>query len=162
MRVSAGALVGGVSGAGLAAAGPQQSTEVRKTRSYNPQMEYRRLGKTGLWVSAVCLGGHWKRINKIIGTAEVDACTAPKDNSQLGAADLVLNGAGAGEFWFATDCDDSVWTPRSRRTGVACRQAPALALVHIGFWGERSSGTPSPAGGGKKLRKKLTRVNSMC
>jgi predicted aldo/keto reductase-like oxidoreductase len=26
-------------------------------------MEYRRLGKTGLWVSAVCLGGHWKRVN---------------------------------------------------------------------------------------------------
>jgi hypothetical protein len=35
--------------------------EIKKTRSYNPQMEYRRLGKTGLWVSAVCLGGHWKR-----------------------------------------------------------------------------------------------------
>ena len=84
MRVSAGALVGGVGGAGLVSAGQQQSTEVRKTRSYNPQMEYRRLGKTGLWVSAVCLGGHWKRINKIIGTAEVDAYTAPKDNSQLG------------------------------------------------------------------------------
>lgn len=36
---------------------------VRKTRSYNPDMEYRRLGKTGLWVSAVALGGHWKRVN---------------------------------------------------------------------------------------------------
>ena len=40
--------------------------EVKKTRSYNPEMEYRRLGKTGLWVSAVCLGGHWKRVDKVI------------------------------------------------------------------------------------------------
>ncbi|MCX6623117.1 MAG: aldo/keto reductase [Acidobacteria bacterium] len=30
--------------------------------NYNPEMEYRRLGKTGLMVSAVCLGGHWKRV----------------------------------------------------------------------------------------------------
>ena len=36
---------------------------IRKTPSYNPDMEYRRLGKTGLWVSVVCLGGHWKRVN---------------------------------------------------------------------------------------------------
>jgi len=38
----------------------------KKTRSYNPQMEYRRLGKTGLWVSAVCMGGHWKRVDKMV------------------------------------------------------------------------------------------------
>jgi len=47
-----------------------QATEVgknmEKTRSYNPEMEYRRLGKTGLWVSAVCLGGHWKRVDKMV------------------------------------------------------------------------------------------------
>lgn len=36
---------------------------IRKTPSYNPDMEYRRLGKTNLWISAVCLGGHWKRVN---------------------------------------------------------------------------------------------------
>jgi aryl-alcohol dehydrogenase-like predicted oxidoreductase len=35
---------------------------VMKTRSYNANMEYRRLGKTGLWVSAVSLGGHWKKL----------------------------------------------------------------------------------------------------
>jgi aryl-alcohol dehydrogenase-like predicted oxidoreductase len=29
-------------------------------------MEYRRLGKTGISVSAVCLGGHWKRIDKMV------------------------------------------------------------------------------------------------
>jgi len=41
-------------------------TAVKKTRSYNPQMEYRALGKTGLWVSAVCLGGHWKRVDVMV------------------------------------------------------------------------------------------------
>ena len=50
-----------------------QQAEISKTRSYNPQMEYRRLGKTGLWVSAVCLGGHWKRIDKIIGSVDTFA-----------------------------------------------------------------------------------------
>ena len=39
---------------------------IRKTRSYNPDMEYRRLGKTGLWISAVCLGGHWKRVDTMV------------------------------------------------------------------------------------------------
>ncbi len=47
-----------------------QQAEISRTRSYNPQMEYRRLGKTGLWISAVCLGGHWKRIDKIIGSVD--------------------------------------------------------------------------------------------
>jgi len=38
--------------------------------NYNPDMEYRRLGKTGLMISAVVLGGHWKRLVKIIGGDE--------------------------------------------------------------------------------------------
>jgi len=31
--------------------------------NYNENMEYRRLGKTELMVSAVCMGGHWKRVD---------------------------------------------------------------------------------------------------
>jgi len=56
-----------VAAAGAAVAsralGAADQAAIRKTPSYNPNMEYRRLGKTGLWVSAVCLGGHWKRVN---------------------------------------------------------------------------------------------------
>ena len=62
---------GAVAAAGLSVGLGAMSSEaaqkaVRKTRSYNPDMEYRPLGKTGLWVSAVCFGGHWKRIDKMV------------------------------------------------------------------------------------------------
>lgn len=36
--------------------------DVTKTRSYNENMEYRRLGRTNLMLSVVSMGGHWKRL----------------------------------------------------------------------------------------------------
>ena len=51
----------------------------RSILNFNENMEYRRLGKTGLMVSAVCLGGHWKRISNILG-ASVDGCGYCKDD----------------------------------------------------------------------------------
>jgi predicted aldo/keto reductase-like oxidoreductase len=41
---------------------------VKTTRSYNSNMEYRRLGKTSLWISAISLGGHWKKVPYSFGT----------------------------------------------------------------------------------------------
>lgn len=59
--------------------------EVKNTRSYNANMEYRRLGKTGLWVSAVSLGGHWKRIDKVIGAkAEINPYAGPSSEADMG------------------------------------------------------------------------------
>jgi len=60
---------GAVAAAGLAVSGAKNvyaETDVTKTRSYNPEMKYRPLGKTGLWISSVCLGGHWKRVDKMV------------------------------------------------------------------------------------------------
>ena len=54
----------GTAAAAIAAPDP------RKTRSYNGSMEYRRLGRTNLMVSAVSMGGHWKNIPYKPGTDE--------------------------------------------------------------------------------------------
>lgn len=46
---------------GLTASGAPADTS--KILNYNKEMEYRKLGRTGLMISAVCLGGHWKRLD---------------------------------------------------------------------------------------------------
>ena len=47
-------------------AGNPSNEKTDKIVNYNEQMEYRRAGKTNLMVSAVCLGGHWKRVNTVV------------------------------------------------------------------------------------------------
>ena len=64
MHNSAAVATGLAAGLGAAGCESMQLSKTEKTRSYNPDMEYRRLGKTGLSISAVCLGGHWKRIDR--------------------------------------------------------------------------------------------------
>lgn len=47
-------------------AGNPDNLDTSKILNYNPEMEYRRCGRTNLMVSAVCLGGHWKRLNTVL------------------------------------------------------------------------------------------------
>jgi aryl-alcohol dehydrogenase-like predicted oxidoreductase len=64
-RAAAGAAL--AAGSMRAATAAAKLPDASKIRSYNENMEYRRLGKTDLWVSAVCLGGHWKRLQAAMG-----------------------------------------------------------------------------------------------
>ncbi|NQT83604.1 aldo/keto reductase [bacterium] len=68
--VAAAALATGLTTTKEADAGKSLEADTSKILDYNPDMEYRRCGKTGLMISAVSLGGHWKRVVKIIGGEE--------------------------------------------------------------------------------------------
>jgi len=57
------ALVAAAAAAATTSAAPPDK---RKILNYNPDMEYRPCGRTGTYSSAVSLGGHWKRIDKMI------------------------------------------------------------------------------------------------
>jgi hypothetical protein len=58
-----GAVAAAVTGGfGLRAQQKSAAPARRSILNFNENMDYRKLGKTGLMVSAVCLGGHWKRV----------------------------------------------------------------------------------------------------
>lgn len=65
--LAATALAAGLGPTETIRAGQASDEDAKKIRSYNPKMEYRRCGRTELMVSAVALGGHWKRIDRVIG-----------------------------------------------------------------------------------------------
>ena len=55
VRTTAGAAL-----AGAAASAADEKPDTSKILNYNPKMGYRRFGKTGVMISEVSLGGHWK------------------------------------------------------------------------------------------------------
>lgn len=50
----------------ILAVGNPAGKDTKKILNYNADMEYRLCGKTGWMVSAVCLGGHWKRVDQMV------------------------------------------------------------------------------------------------
>ncbi len=70
VKESAVAAAAAVAVPGIVRAGNPAKQDTSRILNYNADMEYRRLGKSGLMVSAVALGGHWKRIVKVIGGSE--------------------------------------------------------------------------------------------
>ncbi len=53
-------------GASIVEVGNARDADTSKILNYNPDMEYRRAGKTDWMTSVVCLGGHWKRVNLMV------------------------------------------------------------------------------------------------
>jgi len=64
--LGAAAMAAGASVVNTVAVGNAAKVDTSKIVSYNPDMEYRRCGKTNWMVSAVCLGGHWKRVDLMV------------------------------------------------------------------------------------------------
>ena len=62
----AAALAAGISSGTIVEVGNAAGTETSSILNYNPEMEYRRCGKTEWMISSVCLGGHWKRVNEMV------------------------------------------------------------------------------------------------
>ncbi|NQT13122.1 MAG: twin-arginine translocation signal domain-containing protein, partial [Planctomycetes bacterium] len=50
------------------AVGLNAAEAAKGTRNYSESMEYRPLGATGLMLSAISLGGHWKKVPYQYGT----------------------------------------------------------------------------------------------
>jgi len=69
VKQGAAAAAGIAAAAAAARAAETAQAPAGKILNHNAAMEYRRLGKTGLMVSAVSLGGHWKRLDKIVSLA---------------------------------------------------------------------------------------------
>lgn len=65
VAVSAGAALGLQPTFTIKAQNPEKH-DTGQILNYNLDMEYRRCGKTNLMISAVCLGGHWKRLNTVV------------------------------------------------------------------------------------------------
>ncbi len=64
--VAAAGVAGGLIPTRTVFAGNPTGAKTEGILNYNEQMEYRRGGKTELMFSAVCLGGHWKRVNAVV------------------------------------------------------------------------------------------------
>jgi aryl-alcohol dehydrogenase-like predicted oxidoreductase len=62
----AAALAASVALPNIVRVGNAEELDTASILSYNPDMEYRRCGRTGWMVSAACLGGHWKRVNQMV------------------------------------------------------------------------------------------------
>ncbi len=79
--------VGGLVGSGMTLAQPQR----RSILNYNERMEYRRLGRTGLMVSAVCLGGHWKRVATVVPGITNATGYAKEDAQNINNSEFLAN-----------------------------------------------------------------------
>jgi predicted aldo/keto reductase-like oxidoreductase len=83
--VATGVTVIGVGGVGA------KEYETSKVLNYNENMEYRRLGKTGVMVSAACLGGHWKRLDTMLGNDFIGEGYKEEDFQNVNEAGFIGN-----------------------------------------------------------------------
>ncbi|MCL5744905.1 MAG: aldo/keto reductase [Acidobacteria bacterium] len=90
------ALAGSLAAGALRPAAGAEQRARRSILNFNENMEYRPLGHTGLMVSAVCMGGHWKRVEvmlkrsmKALGYSKADYDLVKSPDFQKNRHDVV-------------------------------------------------------------------------
>ena len=141
----AAALAASVALPNIVRVGNAEELDTASILSYNPDMEYRRCGRTGWMVSAVCLGGHWKRVNQMVpGLFEGESWLSAK----LDNADFQKN-----RYDVVTRCIERGINYIDACTGAEI-QAYSKALegrrdkMYLGWsWYEREARNPSQCNG---------------
>jgi aryl-alcohol dehydrogenase-like predicted oxidoreductase len=63
----------------------------RSILNFNESMDYRRLGRSGLWVSAACMGGHWKRVETMLSGPFKGVGYAKQDYENVNNPEFIKN-----------------------------------------------------------------------
>lgn len=157
VRESAAAAAGigvGLTATYTVAAGNPGRADTSKILNYNPDMEYRRCGKTDLMISAVCLGGHWKRINTVVpdrsdfdknrydvvsrcierGINYIDACTGGEVMAYTKALRGRRDKMYLGYSWYEHESRRAQWRPAAKLKEGLDSGLKKAGLDHVDLW----------------------------
>ena len=132
------ALAAGLKATQTVRAGEASEEEAKKIRSYHPKMEYRRCGRTNFMVSAVALGGHWKRIDKVIGADRKDRALHAEMRQVLGPLarrHAELEGIHSDAIDLAKPFDQGVSGEVAARLAALPRKTPRTDAAPAGLLG---------------------------
>ena len=135
-------------------AGNPDRADTSKILSYNPDMEYRRCGKTNMMISAVCLGGHWKRIERVVpgkssfdqnrrdvvsrcldrGINYIDACVAEEVQAYAKALKGRRDKAHLGYSWFQQEVRFPPWRSFDRLKQSLDNGLRQAGLDYVDLW----------------------------
>jgi len=122
--LTAAAMAVGLTATKTVLAGNPTDEDTSKILNYNEQMEYRRCGKTGLMVSAIALGGHWKRVVKVIGGTEPDGWMTmdiDREDFQKNRREIVSRCIDRGINYVDACCREEIWRTPRRSRGVVTK-----------------------------------------
>jgi aryl-alcohol dehydrogenase-like predicted oxidoreductase len=135
-------------------AGNPDKADTSKILNYIADMEYRRCGRTNLMVSAVCLGGHWKRINTVVpkntdfetnradvvsrcidrGINYIDACTGGEVMAYSKALKGRRDKMYLGYSWYENEVRFPEWRTLSKLQESFDNGLRRAGLEHVDLW----------------------------
>lgn len=135
-------------------AGNPQQADTSRILNYNAEMEYRRCGKTNMMISAVCLGGHWKRIDTVVpkqgdfdtnraevvsrcmdrGINYIDACTGGEVMAYSKALKGRRDKMHLGYSWYENEARNAEWRTLKKLQESLDAGLKRAGLEYVDVW----------------------------